>query len=530
MHVKTTVAALLLGLASFASQAQVPDCRILLDAAGTAQHVAEIVVAPSAPVTLEIHCNGSNNPSYVWSTGATTFSIDVTAPAAQGSTQTYGAAVTVNGSTQQLQGTVRVAAPGTPVCTLTRDPVGNVPVFTNVRITADCPGATSYQWTGGYDLRGANTSSVLHVNVVNDPAAGPVPIDVIATNANGAGVATGTTLTYTIAPPSCRVTAFPEGTIAPLDAVTLTMECDGTPTSYNWSNGATSRSMTVNLASTTSYEVTASNAAGTSPLLSHVVGVSPENPGLRNYTGHWWGQQFENGWGMTLNQHGDKIFGVVYFYDATGEPTWAVMPSGTWNANFTAYTGDLYSPQGTPFTAYDASQLTVAAPVGNMTLTFTGPTVGSASYRLGYTQFSPNGRQVTTYGYKRIEPLILNSGTNPSGINVADMWWGGSSQNGWGISINQRSSELFSAWFTYGADRRPTWFIVSGSTWNANSAPVTISKVTGAPWLGVPYDPARIAVSTVGQGTYSFADAANSAFNYTVNGAAGAKQITRQPF
>src|SRR5688572_14920217 len=57
----------------------------------------------------------------------------------------------------------------------------------------------------------------------------------------------------------------------------------------------------------------------------------------------WWGGTGENGWGMSVVQHGERLFVAIYAYDAAGAPTWYVMPGGTWNAQRTAVSGALYS-------------------------------------------------------------------------------------------------------------------------------------------------------------------------------------------
>ncbi|HEX5129962.1 MAG TPA: hypothetical protein VFV90_09455, partial [Usitatibacter sp.] len=450
---------------------------------------------------------------------------------AAGSQETYTVDVTQAGATRSFAGTVRVAAAGTPVCTITREPSGDVPVFTTpVRLVAACNNApTSYSWSGGYDLRpSAAASTVTHINIVNETAT--VPIDVSATNANGPGAVAGIGVRYVASPPACRIRATPAGRVLPNQSVTLTAECDGSPTSYSWAHGVTGATIVVNPAVNATYTLRASNAAGVGPAATHIVPVAIAAPGLRDFTGHWWGGQVEDGWGMTLNQHGDRLFGVLYFYDGTGEPTWAVMPGGTWNADFTVFTGDLYAPTGRPFTSYDASQLVVGAPTGSMTLTFVTPTQFTASYRLGYSQFDPARRSITTFGQKVLQPLILNSGANPSGLVVPDMWWGGPAQNGWGISINQRSSEVFAAWFTYGADRRPTWFIVSGSSWSGNTLNGTLFRVTGRPWLGVPHDATAVTPVDAGAATIGFASASAGTFSYNVAGVPGSKVILRQDF
>ena len=172
----------------------------------------------------------------------------------------------------------------------------------------------------------------------------------------------------------------------------------------------------------------------------------------------------------------------------------------------------------------------MGAPTGSMTLTFVTPSQVVAAFRLGYSQFDPAGRSIATFGQKLLQPLILNSGTSPSGLAVPDMWWGGAAQNGWGISISQRSSEVFAAWFTYGADRRPTWFIASGSDWSSNAVNASLFRVTGRPWLGVPHDATAVTPENVGTATLGFVSPAAGTFTYNVSGVPGVKVILRQAF
>jgi len=366
------------------------------------------------------------------------------------------------------------------------------------------------------------------VNIVN--RSDIVTIDVMGVNENGPGPVSGLPIRYVVAPPSCRILASPAGRVAPNTAVTLSAICDGSPTSYSWAHGASGASVVVNPAITASYTLRAANAAGTGAAATHTIPVSTTVPPQLDYTGHWWGGNVENGWGMTLNQHGAALFGVIYFYDATGEPMWAVMPGGTWSNDFTVFTANLYSPRGTPYTNYDASQLAAGAPVGNVTLTFANGGTMTASYELAYSQFDPNGIRPTTFGQKTLVPLIVNSGASPSGLAIPDMWWGGPAQNGWGISINQRSSEVFAAWFTYGADRRPTWFIISGNTWSGSTLSASLLRATGSPWLGLPYDATALQTFNVGSASITFSNPANGAFVYSTGVFSDSKAISRQPF
>ena len=104
--------------------------------------------------------------------------------------------------------------------------------------------------------------------------------------------------------------------------------------------------------------------------------------GPNNYQDLWWSGQVENGWGMSITQHGATLFIALYIYDAQGRPQWAVMSGGTWNAGFTAYTGALYQPNGSFFGAYNASQFTVNPSVGTATVTFTSLTTATLTYTI----------------------------------------------------------------------------------------------------------------------------------------------------
>jgi len=43
-----------------------------------------------------------------------------------------------------------------------------------------------------------------------------------------------------------------------------------------------------------------------------------------NYTGLWYGGADDSGWGLSVNHEGDTMVVLVYFYDRTGQATWAI--------------------------------------------------------------------------------------------------------------------------------------------------------------------------------------------------------------
>ncbi len=120
-----------------------------------------------------------------------------------------------------------------------------------------------------------------------------------------------------------------------------------------------------------------------------------------DYTDIWWNSN-ESGWGMTLAQHGNNIFGVWYTYDAAEKPLWVVMPGVTFNGN-NSFSGTLYTTTGpyfaiVPFNPADIRVTTV----GSATITFNG--------RNGTIVFTVNGftqtKQITSQPFGNSAPSV----------------------------------------------------------------------------------------------------------------------------
>jgi hypothetical protein len=242
--------------------------------------------------------------------------------------------------------------------------------------------------------------------------------------------------------------------------------------------------------------------------------------GPDNYQDLWWSGPQENGWGLSITQHRDALFSELYIYDAQGEPLWVVMPGGQWNAAFTTFTGPVYIPSGSWFGAYDVSRHSVGSPVGTVSLTFTG----ADSARLDYTINGLSGvKTISRIGFGPVDGTPVAS--------YGDLWWGGVSQNGWGVAINQQYRTLFSIWYTYDRGGRPVWYLVSGGTWTAaNVYSGTVYRPSGAPWIGLPYDAARHTIVPVGNVTFTFNGIDGAVMDYTIDGVSGSNPISRVPF
>jgi len=143
----------------------------------------------------------------------------------------------------------------TPVCTLTANPAATDIVGSTSILTASCPTATSYTWTGG--TCAGNTSNICTATL----AAGITTYTVAGTNSAGTGNTASATVT--VAKPICILTAT-YASIAPGGSSTLTANCP-TATSYTWTGGTcvgSTTSCTVSPAATTAYSVAGTNALG----------------------------------------------------------------------------------------------------------------------------------------------------------------------------------------------------------------------------------------------------------------------------
>ena len=243
-----------------------------------------------------------------------------------------------------------------------------------------------------------------------------------------------------------------------------------------------------------------------------------------NYQDMWWGGELEDGWGMSLTQHGDRIFGALYYYDATGRATWAVLPGGTWNADSSEFTAGLFAPTSSPLNNYNTQQFNVGAAKGNAVIRFSSRTTATLT--------------ATIDGIKTVKEIVRQPSGAPNFASipsVGDLWWVGERENGWGINIAQNQHTLFSVWYSYGLDGLPLWTVMPGGTWTGNTYTGAMYSVTGSPWVGTIYDPKRKAVTAVGTISLQFAtpNTATMTYNFTAGAFAGttqSKQIVRQGF
>ncbi len=233
----------------------------------------------------------------------------------------------------------------------------------------------------------------------------------------------------------------------------------------------------------------------------------------------WWAGTSENGWGLSLIQHDDRLFGALYIYDAAGNPTWVVMSGGTWDSSHTIFTGPLYEPTGSPFYAYDTTKFNVGDLKGYLTATFQDSNHAKFEYNVG----SLNGGKTIAREDFGASSIV--------GTDHTDLWWGGDSQNGWGITITQQGSTLFPVWFTYGTSGAPLWYFMTDGTWNAANDTYSgnMYRATGSSWIGTTYDASKLAVTKAGTFSILFT-ASGATFSYNADGHSGSAALVREPF
>jgi photosystem II stability/assembly factor-like uncharacterized protein len=116
--------------------------------------------------------------------------------------------------------------------------------------------------------------------------------------------------------------------------------------------------------------------------------------------------------------------------------------------------------------------------------------------------------------------------------SYSDMWWGGSAENGWGMSIQQHDNGVqFNALYVYDAQGRPVWYVMPGGAWSNGFTTYSgaLYQPTGAP-LNM-YNPQQLVVgASPGTASITFTSANTATLSYTINGISASKSISRQNF
>ena len=261
--------------------------------------------------------------------------------------------------------------------------------------------------------------------------------------------------------------------------------------------------------------------------------------GPPNYGGLWWNSPAgsESGWGLNVAHQGTIIFATWFTYDLTGQGWWLAMTAPLTSSTTTGTTttdvfkGTLFQSTGPAFDSVPFSPSLVRNfAVGTGTLTFTDSNHGTFAYIVnGVTQSKTITREVfgqlptCTFG-------IISDLTQA--YNYQDLWWAApaGSESGWGVNLTHQGDTIFASWFTYAHNGSPMWLVVTAPKTAPGTYGGTLYQTTGPPFNAVPFDPAKVVVTSVGTATFTFTDGNTGTFEYTVNGETQTKAITREIF
>jgi hypothetical protein len=242
-----------------------------------------------------------------------------------------------------------------------------------------------------------------------------------------------------------------------------------------------------------------------------------------NYTDLWWNPD-ESGWGINLNHQGTILFATLFTYGADGSPDWLVMSRGDRQADG-SFRGDLFRTSGPAFNA-DPWSSVAYEPVGTMSLSFPSADEGILAYNVGSARVTKTIRRMrfstaTTCSWSAFDRSFAD--------NYQDLWWK-SDESGWGINVVHQGDILFATLFTYGADGRARWFVMSRGDRLAGTQAFEgdLFQTTGPPFNASPWG--SIAYANVGRMRLAFSDGDTGTLAYTVNGTSVSKPITRLVF
>jgi hypothetical protein len=109
--------------------------------------------------------------------------------------------------------------------------------------------------------------------------------------------------------------------------------------------------------------------------------------------------------------------------------------------------------------------------------------------------------------------------------------WYNASESGWGVSIVKGASNLLGVIiYNFDQNNAPTWFILLDGSWrDTTTFAGTLYRYTGPVYSGA-FNPALVARAPVGNATIAFASGTSASLNYTINGVAQTKAITKLSF
>ncbi len=298
-------------------------------------------ITPSGPTTFctggSVTLNANNGASWLWSNGATTQSVVISA------TETLTVDVTDAAGCMATSAPTVVTVNNPPNATIT--PSGPTTFCTGGQVTLNAPaGITSYAWSNG-----ATTPSIVVTNTGS--------YAVTITDANSCSATSAPTLVTVNAPPDTTITPSGPTTFCAGGSVTLTAPAG--MTTYAWSNGGNTQS--INVTSSGSYSVTVTDGNGcTATSAATNVGVNPAPTASITASGP---TTFCAGGSVTLTANA----GMTDYLWSNGATTQQITVNATGSYSVTV-------TDGSGCTATSAPVAVTVNPAPDTTITSSGPT------------------------------------------------------------------------------------------------------------------------------------------------------------
>jgi hypothetical protein len=244
------------------------------------------------------------------------------------------------------------------------------------------------------------------------------------------------------------------------------------------------------------------------PLIAPWLSVAPEHA---NATGLWWNAS-EPGWGLSLNQQGDTVFGVLFTYADDGHASWLVA-SNLQRQDTAGFSGALYRAS--------ASGVTQA---GTMKVSLADANTASLEYTVdGHSTTESIMRQ----SFNGPSPICVGTSSSRAGAtSYQDLWWD-PADPGWGLGLAQQGDVLFATLFTFDAQGRDAWLVAS-----------SVTRQDGAAFAGDLYRTSLAAagstkgvkVATAGSIALAFADGEHATATFSIDGRSETHSLVRQVF
>ncbi len=255
---------------------------------------------------------------------------------------------------------------------------------------------------------------------------------------------------------------------------------------------------------------------------SYSVTLRADNVGTENFTALWWNAS-ESGWGLNVNHQGNTLFATLFTYDSDGAPMWLVMSNGVRQGDG-SFRGDLARTTGPVFNAQPWGAVGVQN-VGTMSISFSSASSMQLSYSVNGVQVQ---KSLTRQEFSTRPTCTWSHFDRSRAFNFQDLWWN-PAENGWGINIAHQGDILFTTLFTYGADGRGRWYVMSSGNRTSPGVYTGILYETRGPaFNAVPWG--ATTSTPVGNMTLTFNGGNQATLLYDVGGVRVTKQIQRQVF